>query len=104
MAPAQSPLSRRAAKITTRIASTPAAIAATSGSREGSGPISGTGAGPLTGLLAVDTVAFDCAAASFAAVVRSPLGSARFAGEGVFFGVVFFAVGLFAGLVCCDVT
>src|SRR5438445_6140655 len=96
MAPAQSPLSRRAAKITTRIASTPAAIAATSGSREGSGPISGTGAGPLTGLLAVDTVAFACAAASFAAEVRSPLVSASFAGVGAFFGGAFFAAVFFA--------
>src|SRR4051794_38545582 len=78
------------------MASTPAAIAAAIGSREGSGPMSGTGAGPLTGLLAVDTADFACAAASFAAEARSPLVSARFAAADAFFGGAFFAAAFLA--------
>ena len=74
--------SARRARSTTRIASTPAAMAAASGSRDGSGPINGTGAGPATGLGALATVDFACAAASFAADVRSPLVSASFGAAG----------------------
>ena len=76
-----SPEPRRASS-TTRMASTPAAMAAAIGSRDGSGPISGTGAGPETGLVAVATVDFACAAASFAADARSPLVSASPAAAG----------------------
>ena len=59
--------SRRRASSTTRIASTPAAMAAASGNRDGSGPISGTGAGPATGFGRAATVDLACAAVSFAA-------------------------------------
>ena len=57
----------RRATSTIRIASTPAAMAAASGNRDASGPISGTGAGPATGFGALATVDFACAAVSFAA-------------------------------------
>ena len=85
-----SPEPRRASS-TTRMASTPAAMAAAIGSRDGSGPMSGTGAGPETGLVAVATVDFACAAASFAADARSPLVSASPAAAGVFLGGAFSA-------------
>ena len=78
------------------MASTPAAMAAAIGSRDGSGPMSGTGAGPETGLVAVATVDFACAAASFAADARSPLVSASPAAAGVFLGGAFSAGAFFA--------
>src|SRR6478609_676510 len=77
------------------MASTPAAMAAAIGSRDGSGPMSGTGAGPETGLVAEATVDFACAAASFAADARSPLVSASPAAEGVL-GGAFLAGAFFA--------
>src|SRR5829696_9544803 len=88
---AHSPLPRRAARSTTRIASTPATIAAATGRRDGSGPIRGTGGGPATGFGALATVDFACAAASFAAEARSPLVSASFAAVGACLGGAFFA-------------
>src|SRR6202022_2483644 len=91
-----SPLPRRAARSTTRIASTPAAMAAASGSRDGSGPINGTGAGPATGLGALATADFAFAAAYFAADVRTPLVPASFAAVGAFLGGAFFAAALLA--------
>src|SRR6185437_14160488 len=66
-------------------------MAAASGSRDGSGPINGTGFGPTTGLGALATVDFACAAVSFAADVRSPLVSASFGAAGCLFGGTFFA-------------
>ena len=70
---------RRASR-TTRMASTPAAIAAASGTRDCSGPTSGTVPGPAAGLAAAATVDFACAAVCFAAfaMLRSPLVSASF--------------------------
>ena len=75
----------RRATSTSRMASTPAAIAAASGTRDCSGPTSGTVPGPATGLPAAATVDFACAAVCFAAfaMLRSPLVSASF---GVIFG------------------
>ncbi len=78
------------------MASTPAAMAAAIGSRDGSGPINGTGAGPDAGLFALATVAFALAAASFAAEVRSPLVSASFGAAGVFLAGAFLAGAFFA--------
>src|ERR1700748_885343 len=72
-------------------------MAATIGSRDGSGPINGTGAGPETGFGALATVDFACAAASFAADVRSPLVSASFGAAGAVFGGAFFAAAFLAG-------
>ena len=72
-------------------------MAATIGSRDGSGPINGTGAGPETGLGALATVDFACAAASFAADVRSPLVSANLGAAGAVFGGAFFAGAFLAG-------
>src|SRR5258708_33901488 len=71
-------------------------MGAASGSRDCSGPISGTGAGPETGLGALATVDFACAAASFAAEARSPLVSASFAAADACLGGTFFAAAFFA--------
>ncbi len=76
-------------------------MAAASGSRDGSGPINGTGAGPATGFGALATVDFACAAASFAADVRSPLVSASVAAAAACLGGAFFAAFFLRRLLGC---